>query len=65
MEVNMVKFTIQTFRCDKEDLRILREGAEKYGMNPSQWIRYLLRVGLMLNRPTIYKENRKERIEWD
>lgn len=52
-------FTMK-LRMSKEDSDLMREGAGKYGMSNSEWIRYLLRIGTMLMPPAVYKTRKPE-----
>ncbi|MCK9370103.1 hypothetical protein M0R04_09385 [Candidatus Dojkabacteria bacterium] len=40
-------------RLSYEDREILKRDSKKYGMNHSEYLRYLLRVGSMLYRPSL------------
>jgi hypothetical protein len=60
-----IKVISKNIRMSKEDLEVLREGARKYGMTDSGWVRHLTRIGLLLVRPTIYKEPVKNDMKWE
>jgi hypothetical protein len=41
--------TSKIFRLTDDDISMLKEGAERNGMNESQWVRYLIKWGLKLD----------------